>query len=453
MFHRTILYRLEQWAMAERRKPLIIRGARQVGKTSAVSLFSKKFDQYIDLNLEISDDRKIFERDLPIKDIFQSILLHKNLQQIQGRILLFIDEIQNSPQAIAYLRYFYEKLPQLYIIAAGSLLEVKLRKQHISFPVGRVGFLYMYPLSFKEYLTAMDLRGPLQAFMQVPVESYACDELFRHFHRYVLLGGMPEIIQQYIINRDVASLSPIYHSLITTYMDDVEKYAPDSSKIIRHCIETAPYEAGKRIKFVGFGQSNYKSRDISEALKTLEEAMLLYLLYPVTSVALPATRSFKKSPRLQFLDTGILNFMAKLQGNFFDFDDLFSFYKGIIAEHIIGQELLAGSDLNEKPLFWVREKKQSSAEVDYIIPYKKHLIPVEVKAGKSGTLRSLHQFIDRCSHAYAVRLYSSSFKLTNEITPSGKKYKLLSLPYFLISNIYSYLDWMIESETKDLQPM
>ncbi len=444
MFKRKIIQSLQKWSSQPKRKPLIIRGARQVGKTSVVSMFADEFDQFIYLNLEKREDKNLFERGLPVNDIYQAVLLKANKRHVQNKTLLFIDEIQNSPEAVASLRYFYEDLSDLHVIAAGSLLEVRISEKDINFPVGRVEFLYMYPLSFQEYLTAIKEDQSAELLHEIPFKEYALETLVHHFHKYVLLGGMPEVIEHYSLTKDIASLGPIYHSLMTTYQEDAEKYTKGNKKIIRHCIETAPLEAGSRIRFEGFGESNYKSRDISQSLRALEQAMLLYLIYPTTSLEVPPRRDFKKSPRLQFLDTGLINFTARLQHNYYSFHDLHGFYRGILAEHIVGQELLACSQYNEKPFFWVREKKQSVAEVDYLVQYKRFLIPVEVKSGKAGRLRSLHQFIDRCSHAYAVRLYAGPFLLSKETTLSGKSFFLLNLPYFLASKLPDYLDWMME---------
>lgn len=198
--------------------------------------------------------------------------------------------------------------------------------------------------------------------------------------------------------------------------------------------------------FQGFGQSNYKSREMGEALRTLQRAMILYLLYPSIVTEPPVTVDQKKSPRLQFLDTGLLNYIVGLQGHFFKFDDLHSFYQGTIAEHIVGQELLT-LDMNRlnKPRFWVREQRQSNAEVDFVIPFQQYVVPLEVKAGKTGSLRSLHQYMDRVGHSYAVRLYAGPLQETGAATSSGKTYKLLNLPYFLAGKINDYLHWFITS--------
>jgi len=447
MFFRNIINDFRIWADEKDRKPLILRGARQVGKTTAVEIFSKDFDQYIYLNLEKNEDSEIFNHGLPVEDLIQSIYLSKNVAPSQGKTIIFIDEIQNSPQAIAQLRYFYESAKKLHIIAAGSLLEVMIRESGPSFPVGRVQYMYLYPLSFEEFLAAAGEDQALKCYHTIPFPDFAFTRLLKLFHRYTLIGGMPEIARKYIENKDIAALAPVYQGLLVAYLDDVSKYARNTTmvQVIRHAIESAPLEAGQRIKFQGFGNSNYKSREMGEALRMLERAMLIYLLYPSTVTQPPVRPDLKKSPRLQFLDTGLINYFAGLQDYFFKMENLHSFYKGLLAEHIVGQELLAiDMKTSRKPSFWIREKKQSTAEVDFIVPFKQHIIPVEVKSGKTGTLRSLHQFMIRADHPFAVRLYAGSVEKTQTSTPDGKSYTLLNLPYFLAGKLYDYLDWLIK---------
>lgn len=447
MFNRKILAILRQWKNNSGRKPLVLRGARQVGKTTAIEIFSKDFENYIHLNLELKGDRDIFDEALSIKELFQAILVIKNVKLKNGKTLLFIDEIQNSPVAVKMLRYFYEKLKELYVVAAGSLFELMLEKSQISFPVGRVQFAYMYPLTFEEFLEANREEQLLETYRATPVKAFATAKLFEWFHRYTMIGGMPEIVKQYAENKDVPALKTLYESLLTSYLDDADKYArnPTMRQILRHCLESVPFEAGKRIKFQGFGNSNYRSREVGEALRTIERAMLVYLIYPSTSLQLPIVADLKKSPKLQFLDTGLLNYFAGLQPVFFQYADLHSFYKGLIAEHIVRQELIAqNAEDNKKPLFWVREKGQSNAEVDMVLPYKNYVIPVEVKSGKTGAMRSLHQFVNESKHPYAVRLYEGGFEITESKTPEGKAYKLLNLPYFLAGRIHDYLGLLIK---------
>ncbi len=448
MFYRNVITELRKWASAADRKPLILRGARQVGKTTAVDMFAKDFDLYISLNLEKKEEAALFNKNLSVEELIQAIFFIKNVSYSKNKkILLFIDEIQDSPPAVAMMRYFYESPKNLYVIGAGSLLETMMGDKQVSYPVGRVRFLFMYPMTFEEFLPAVDEEEAIKLYNQVPLPGYAFSKLMKLFHTYTLVGGMPEVLKKYIKNEDIVGLKPVYQGLLTAYLDDVSKYArtPAMEEVLRHAIETAPFEAGKRIKFHGFGQSNYKSREMGEALRTLERIMLLYLLYPSTAAGPPAMPDKKKSPRLQFLDTGLLNYTVGLQGHFFEYDDLHSFYQGTLAEHIVGQEL-AAVDMNsdKKNSFWVREQRQSNAELDFILPYKHYIVPLEVKAGKTGSLRSLHQFLDRACHPYAIRLYSGTLQVAETSTPAGKPYKLLDLPYFLAGKIYDYMRWFID---------
>jgi predicted AAA+ superfamily ATPase len=447
MFFRNIISELQDWSASEDRKPLILRGARQVGKTTAVELLSKEFDRYIYMNLEKHEDANIFKQNLSIEELIQAICLFRNVSISGGRTLLFIDEIQNSPQAVSQIRYFYESAKDLHVIAAGSLFEVVIGDQSPAFPVGRVQYLFMYPLTFEEFLAATGEVQALKYYHSLPLPDFAYAKLLKLFHRYTLIGGMPEIVKTYIKKPDIIGLTEIYQGLLTSFQDDVSKYARNTTtaQVIRHAIESAPMEAGKRIKFQGFGNSNYRSREMGEALRMLERAMLIYLLYPSTSTEPPIRPDLRKSPKLQFLDTGLMNYVVGLQEFFFKMEDLQSFYQGLLAEHIVGQELLA-ADMKtpRKPFFWVREKKQSNAEVDFIVQSGQYIIPVEVKSGKSGTLRSLHQFVDRSNHPFAVRLYAGPADKVQTSTPSGKPYTLLNLPYFLAGKVRDYTEWLKE---------
>ncbi|MBN2092820.1 ATP-binding protein [candidate division KSB1 bacterium] len=451
MLYRSIINELDQWAISNNRKPLILRGARQVGKTTAINQFSQKFDHYVYLNLEIETEAALFENKKTIQEIIKALFFFKNVPETSGKILIFIDEIQNSPRAVMMLRYFYENYPELYVIAAGSLFEIMLENKQISFPVGRVQFLYMYPLTFQEFLFAKNENLAVDVLHSLPFPDYAHSKLLKLFHEYTLVGGMPEIVAQYIHTNNFVALNPIYQSLLTAYIDDISKYAQNERmrNVLKHCIETAPIEAGKRIKFQGFGGSSHISKDISDALKTLERARLLYLIYPSFSVEIPALPQVNKSPKLQLFDTGLLNFFAGLQKHFFKYDNLHAFYRGLLAEHIVMQEMI-GNDLSttHKPHFWTREKKQSTAEVDLILPYEDYLIPIEIKAGKTGKLRSLHQFINLAPHSFAIRLYAGELKFQRSRTPEGKEFFLLNLPYFLAFKIYDYMEWLLKHHSE-----
>jgi len=450
MFNRTVIKELEKWENKTDRKPLVLRGARQVGKTTAVEIFSKQFDQYIYLNLEIVSDRKIFEMDYTVEELIQAIFFEKNKKKSRGKTLIFIDEIQNSSKAVSMLRYFYESAKDYFVIAAGSLLESLIDRQ-ISFPVGRVEYLYMKPLTFDEYIAAAGDNSLREVLDQIPCPDFAHEKLLKKFYQYTLIGGMPEVVDIYYKTQNIIELNAIYESLLRSYLDDVEKYARNNTLalVIGHALESSFYSAANRICFEGFGRSRYRSREMSEALKTLEKAMLVYLMYPTVATSLPIEPDLRKSPRLHIVDTGLVNYFAGVQKELFGTQNLNSVYEGKIAEHIVGQELLGQSKtFANKVQFWVREKKQSNARVDYVVPFDSYVIPVEVKAGKAGRLRSLHEFIDRAPHNYAVRVYSGKLKVDTVKTIKGKKFFILNLPFYLTGRLNSYLSWFLEEGIK-----
>ncbi|MCX6294635.1 MAG: AAA family ATPase [Bacteroidetes bacterium] len=451
MFNRTVVHELEKWAKKKNRKPLVIRGARQVGKTTIVNQFAKKFEQYIYLNLELPADRKPFEEFKDLDTLVQTLFFLKGKEYSKKKkTLLFIDEIQEVPQAFNILRFFYEQMPEIPVISAGSLLET-IFDNKLSFPVGRVEFLVVRPVSFIEFLEAIGEKAALEQMHKIPIKSFAHEKLLTLFHTYALIGGMPEIVKEYAANKDLTSLSSLYESLISSYIDDVEKYAHSNSQvqIIRHVIKASYYEAGKRIKFQGFGKSTYNSKEVGEALRTLEKALLLSLIYPTVSSKLPIIPEPQKSPRLQLLDTGLMNYSAGIQKEIIGTSDLNNVYQGTVIEHLVGQELLSNnynalSALN----FWVREKKTSTAEVDYVIAHDGKLIPIEVKSGKEGKLKSLHLFMDESPNKIAIRFYAGGLLESEAVTASGKKYHLLSLPYYLVSQLPKYIEWMNKKVSK-----
>ncbi|MEQ1745064.1 MAG: AAA family ATPase [Saprospiraceae bacterium] len=443
-FERDIIKALRTWAQRSNRKPLVLRGARQVGKTTAVRLFGKEFDNFVLLNLERSEDRAYFTRFDRIETAVSAIFFDQNIDPKSGRTLLFIDEIQAEPKAVFWLRYFYEQFPYLYVIAAGSLLETLLEPKN-AFPVGRVEYLVIRPVSFSEFLRAIGETAAANILEEIPLPEFAVPKLFDLFHIYALIGGMPEIVQEYAINKDLTRLKPIYNTLLTAYQDDVQKYASGEarSQILQHCIRNLFLEAGGRIKFQGFGHSNYGSRETGEALRTLEKAMLCHLVFPATQTTLPPLPDLKRQPYLQVLDTGLMNFFCGLQQSLIGTKNLGEAFQGKVIHHWVGQQILANFDSPLDQLnFWVREKNQSSAEVDFVLPFENRLVPVEVKSGKSGKMRALQIYMDACDHDFAVRLFAEKIALHPAVTPSGKKYSLLNLPYFLGGQLNEYLVWM-----------
>ena len=415
-----------------------------MGKTTIVKMLSKGYDQCLFLNLEKESDANVFQRYSDVKTLVDALLLRDNLQDIKTKqTLLFIDEIQEEPRAIHMLRYFYEELPELHVIAARSLLEQSIKKVR-AFPVGRVQFLYIHPLNFLEFLEAHDRQSLIEGLKDNPVSEAVHYNAMDWFHKYALVGGMPEVVQEYVEERNILGLPGIYESIWATYREDVVKYAGNANeeRVIKHIMQTAPLYLDKRITFQGFGSSNYRSREVSECFRALDDAKVIQLIYPSTTVESPIIPDFKKSPRMQFLDTGILNHALDILPHLLSVEDLSTSYKGALLPHLITQELISLQEEQfEKPKFWVRQKKGAQAEVDLVYPYRGLIIPIEIKSGKVGKLRSLHQFIDRSPHPYVIRMYAGLFRIENHKTPKGKPFVLINLPYYLTSQLDSYLDY------------
>ena len=443
MYYRNILQELQLWRLSKSRKPLLIRGARQVGKTTVVNELGRQYQQYIYLNLERKEDAIIFQNYTRFSTLVEAIFFLKDKDIQQNDTLIFIDEIQEVPETVNLLRYFLEDFPQFHVIAAGSLLEAVLN-ENMTMPVGRVEYKVLRPMAFNEFLEAMGEKSALQQYHTVPIANFAHEKLLQLFHTYTLIGGMPEVVKHYAENRNLTALLSIYESLLVSYMNDVEKYARNSTmvQVIRHVIKSMSAEAGNRIKFQHFGQSNYGSREVGEAIRTIEKALLLYLVYPCTSTELPLFPDKKKSPRLQLLDTGLMNHLAGIQKEIIGTPQLDTVYQGKVAEHIVGQELLASQyNVLAELHFWTREKKEAIAEIDYIHVFDGKMIPIEVKSGATGRLRSLHLFMENSPQPLAVRIYGGKLSIDTLKTPHGKDFYLLNLPYYLTGQIEKYLAW------------
>jgi uncharacterized protein len=448
VLQRKIISHLESWAASQDRKPLILRGARQVGKTTVIEQFSAQFDQYININLERKAEKEAFENYTTIDELVKQLFfINKKLYSKKEKTLLFIDEIQEVPEALNLLRYFYEDSPEIFVIAAGSLLEFVFRKD-INIPVGRVENLVLNPFSFEEFLMALNDETALQQLQQIPMSNFAHERMIQLFNKYILIGGMPEVIKKYIQHQDLKLLNKTYENLLAGYIEDVKKYAVSNvqAQIIRNIMRSSFEEAGQRITYAGFGNSHYNSKEVKEALSLLEDARLLHVVYPLTTTTRPIEWNYKKKPRLHILDIGLVNYFKGIQKEIMLATDLEQVYKGNIIEQIVGQEMIAyQTSILYKPNFWIRDKKDASAEIDYVFIDGEKIIPIEVKAGATGKLKSLHIFMDTASHNMAVRVYGGKLEITTCKTISNKTYFLLNLPYFLIASLENYLAWF-ESE-------
>lgn len=437
MIHRQLIEELYRWSKRENRKPLVLRGARQVGKTTLIDELGKQYDVYVKLNLEQSADAKIFSVSDDVKEIYQYICLQKKIKvDDTKRTLLFIDEIQNEPKAVGLLRYFYEEMPWLHIVAAGSRLQT-LIKQRISFPVGRVEYLSLRPCSFLEYLDAMGEDTLAQMVSNISVPSLYHDMLLSHFNRYTLIGGMPEVLAEYSKHQDITQLAPIYRSLLDGYNEDVEKYARSDNqvKVIRHLLTHGWAEAGQTITFAKFGGSNYTSKEVHEAMEVMQKAFLLNLDYPVTSVKAPAVPALTRQPKLVWVDTGIMNFSVDIQTEYLQGNSLMDVWKGHAAEQIVAQELRIVLDrcFRNEQYFWVRDKKGSVAEVDFVWQHNAKLLPIKVKSGTNAHLRSLHSFMSQSDAPdIAIRVWPGEYSVDDVVSPTGHPFRLVNLPFYYV---------------------
>ena len=445
MFRRNIISKLEAWKQDKKHKPLILRGARQVGKTTVVNEFGSQFDNYLYFNLERNENAKLFEMEIPLDDLVNMLYASVGKVKKEGTTLVFIDEIQNSPKTIALLRYFYEQRPDLYVIAAGSLLE-NLVDVKVSFPVGRVQYLALRPCSFSEFLGAIGKYNLLAVLSQKAEYTVAFHEQLMHlFNQYTIVGGMPEAVQQYAETQDVIGIEDVYETLVQAYKDDSEKYVRGNklTDVVRFILSYGWAFSGETITLGNFANSGYKSREVGEAFRLLEKAMLLELIYPVSSTQLPIIPETKRMPKLIWFDTGLVNYQAGIRKEIIGSTDMVDSWRGHIAEQITAQELLTLDDrVGQHRSFWA--KPNNGAEVDFIFAHNSKLYPIEVKSGTNAHLRSLQVFMDSSEVNIAIRIWSKPYSVDKVKTIHGKEFTLINLPFYLIGNLRSILDAVVE---------
>lgn len=457
--YRSALEDLNAWRLSPNRKPLVIRGGRQVGKTYLVRMFAKKsFEHLLEINFERDPEvASLFASKNPQK-IIQLLELQFNIPIKPGAMLLFLDEIQAVPQVLSSLRYFYEEMPGLHVIAAGSLLEFALEEPAFSMPVGRIEYLHIGPMQFEEFLLAAgkekmaDFLNNLSPGEDIPEPIHR--QLLELLKIFFVTGGMPEAIAVYLKSNSWQKCDSVKHSLFLTYQDDFSKY----KKRVQHqrlllVFKKLPILAGQKFKYVNVDRSE-RSADLAMALSMLCHAKVAYKVFHSSCSGIPlgATINEKKF-KVLFLDVGLMTTGAGL--NLLDYEkaeDVMMVNSGAICEQFIGQHLLFSRQFYREPelYYWVREKKGSSAEVDYVIAENTAIIPIEVKAGKSGTLKSLHLFFQEKRPHLGVRFNSDiPSLLTLETTlPDGQnlRYRLLSLPLYMVGQVRRLIRQCIREE-------
>lgn len=410
---------LISWKLEDNRKPLLLRGARQVGKTSTVREFAKTFDYYIEidfLNSKNNDIKELFSKNSSVKDLCQKIAVIQNVPIEENKTLLFFDEIQECPKAIEKLRYFYEEFPNLHVIAAGSLLEFALEDLP-SFGVGRIRSIFMYPLSFEEFLMFQNYLALVEhlklASPKYPLSDIFHKKLLQELRNFLILGGMPEVVTTWCKTHDYLKCTQIQNDLLLSYQDDFSKYRKrvPASRI---------QEVFRSVAEQGQGKFVYKkvNPDIrSEQIKTaLETLILAGLVYPVTHTAangIPLGAEVREDyRRMIYFDTGLLQRQLGLKAeNILVSDDFDVINKGAIAEVFVGLELIKSASCYEKNNLycWHREQSGSNAEVDFVIQKYEEIIPIEVKSSKKGSMQSLRQFLTLKQKTYGIRTSLENF--------------------------------------------
>lgn len=418
---RDVLQQMILWKDDPHKKPLILRGARQAGKSWLVKEFGKSFENFVEINFEEKPElSKFFEGDLDPKEITTHLANFLDVKIVPQETLLFFDEIQLCPQAIVALRYFYEKMPGLHVIGAGSLLEFEL--ENISIPVGRIQFLYLYPLSFGEFLTALgkdDLRTWLKHHSTQkgpePVHQQLCSLL----RDYVLIGGMPEVVKRFLETKDLKICQAVQSTLLETFREDFHKYAKKREiKFLQLVFESVPRQLGKKFKFTHVS-SDIKSRELGAALHLLENAGLVHKVYHSSSNDVPLGGEVdEKKFKVLFFDVGLA--LRLLDLNVRDLylnNDLHLVNDGAITELLAGLEIVAHSPSNMRAhlYYWHRESKSANAEVDYVLAQNRRIIPIEVKHRVGGQLKSLWHFMKEKNAYYGVRITQSPYEKQNEI--------------------------------------
>ncbi len=432
MLRRNIERQLVQWRESPIRKPLIIRGARQVGKTSVVREFAQnKFSQLVEINLEKKDHYQMFDAATGVNDFLQRIGVMFDKKIEDGHTLLFVDEIQQSQQVMGLLRFFAEEKPQLHVIATESLLESRT-KNFSPVPVGRVEYMYLYPLTFFEYLDAKGKDTLKQELQKVSLgEDLTEDALARElFAQYLRIGGMPEVVANFVVRNDYREAKEIVSRLRTAYIDDIAKYAKSMSekKYLELVIEYAPKIAGGLFTYENFGGSAYRSREMGEAVSTIEKVRLLSQVKAINSIHLPLQFTYKRPKKMIWLDVGMVN-----EANNLVPEMMMGVYQGRIMEQAVGQLLIAGGIREPMELgYWSRNKDEGSAEVDFCFQYEDKVVGMEVKSGNTQEMKSLFSMID-IGREQVIPVRVSWNKLGMETYSfNGKEYHILSLPFYLL---------------------
>jgi len=443
--YRADLEQLKRWKEKENRKPLVVRGARQVGKSHLVRAFAAEcFENFVEINLETEVDAPSLFASREPNTIVRFLEARYGKPLLPGRSLLFLDEIQAAPELFAALRYFFEKLPALHVVAAGSLLDLALAERGASIPVGRIEFHHLGPMTFEEFLLAADKKGLAELLCTwVPTEELPQSihaELMRLLRQYLVVGGMPAAAAAFFRAGDFRESAEEQQSILTTYRDDFAKYGGRADRQrLEILFARIPRLVGGKFKY-SLVDREERSRDLGRALDLLCRARVAHRVRHTAANGLPlGAQADDRDFKLLFLDVGLLCRSCGL--GVLDVEragELLLVNSGALCEQHVGQHLLyAEAPFVEPELHcWMRQKSQSNAEVDYVVAVDGSVVPVEVKAGKTGTLKSLQVFLREKRLDFALRFNADRpSSLDAETTlPGGdnRRFRLLSLPLYMV---------------------
>ncbi len=422
-FNRHIDKELNAWMVSKNRKPILLRGARQIGKTESVVELGKNFKNFLKIDFEETPEvHKIFTTDLSPKRICEELSLFYSVPIIEGETLLFFDEIQQCIPAIQSLRYFYEKMPNQHLIAAGSLLEFAL-ENIASYGVGRIRSIFMYPMSFDEFLLAQNEDALLEkkraSSPSNPISEVLHLKLTQYFKKFLVIGGMPEVVRTYINTRDFNQCQLILDDLVYSFQDDFAKYKKSvPTSRLHEVFESVIQQTGQKFVFSKAAlQSNHKQ--IKEALNLLIMAGLVIPVKHSAANGLPlGAESNPRKQKMMIFDTGIFQRILQLELNDVVLsDDFDTVNKGNIAELFVGLEMQKyQSPYHRNELFyWHREAKNSNAEVDFLLAQNGEIYPVEVKSGKKGSMRSMYIFLVEKKKEKGFRLSLENFNTYDKV--------------------------------------
>jgi uncharacterized protein len=425
------------WADEPGRRPLILRGARQTGKTAAVRRLAERFDGFAELNLERRTDLSLIEGCESPDDLLLALRVRHDWERFPERTLLFLDEVQESARAVRWLGFLHEEHPELAVVAAGSLMEVRLTDRDFSFPVGRVTYRYVHPFTFFEYLDASGravLRAELERAAVGPsaIPKAIHQQAMEMLRDYLLVGGMPAAVSAWVESRSPTKVRQLQRDLIQAFADDLHKYrGVRDPEPLGAAFDALPHHYGCRFKYAGFAPES-RSGQMKAALDKLEGAMLIDRAVPTSSFGPPNRRRPRSAPKLLALDVGLALASASVPFDEARRSDPLQILGGRAAEMLVGQALRSRQLRTRDALwFWVAESARSNAEIDFLAGD----LPVEIKSGKSGTLKSLHLFLARGGGRTGVRLYTGSLddrRHSVSVPDHGELvYRLVSLPLYL----------------------